>query len=70
MSRRKKDEFPWPFHEANEDEVFITREKDREAKKQEKFLTRRKKIWEKHTATTSAPLKRVKEDEFPEAEDQ
>jgi len=56
MSRKRKDEFPWPFHEANEDEVFITREKDRESKKQEKFLQRRKKIWEKNTATTSAPL--------------
>lgn len=69
MSRKRKDEFPWPFHEANEDEVFITREKDRESKKQEKFLQRRKKIWEKNTATTSAPLQRIKNSDITEAEE-
>lgn len=69
MSRKRKDEFPWPFHEANEDEVFITREKDRESKKQEKFLQRRKKIWEKNTATTSAPLQRIRNEDITEAEE-
>ena len=46
--------------------------KAREAKKQEKFLQRRKKIWEKNTATTSAPLKRIHNDEIvgiPEADE-
>jgi len=53
----------WPFAEPNEDEVFITREQERQKKHQERLENSRRRIWDKGTATTRAPLQRIHDDD-------
>lgn len=44
--------------------MFITREAEKQRKKEEKERAKNLKIWEKKTATSMMPLKRVKEDDI------
>ena len=49
--------------------MFVTRETEKAKKKEAKEALKNKKIWEKNTATSRAPLRRVKESDIPPAED-
>lgn len=53
-----------PFKPPNEEQVFITREAEKQRKKEAKEQAKNLKIWEKKTATSRMPLKRVKEDDI------
>ena len=50
-----------PFKPPNEEQVFITREAEKQKKKEEKEAAKHLKIWDKKTATSRMPLRRVKE---------
>jgi len=50
-----------PFKPPNEEQVFITREAEKQKKKEAKEAAKYLKIWDKKTATSRMPLKRVKE---------
>jgi hypothetical protein len=50
-----------PFKPPNEEQVFITREAEKQKQKEAKEAAKHLKIWEKKTATSRMPLKRVKE---------
>lgn len=50
-----------PFRPPNEEQVFITREAEKQKKKEAKEAAKHLKIWDKKTATSRMPLKRVKE---------
>ena len=50
-----------PFRPPNEEQVFITREAEKQKKKEEKEAAKHLKIWDKKTATSRMPLKRVKD---------
>ena len=50
-----------PFKPPNEEQVFITREAEKQKKKEAKDAAKHLKIWDKKTATSRMPLKRVKE---------
>ena len=61
---RDEDEFnaePSPFRPPNDEEVFVTRETEKQKRKEAKETAKNRKIWEKNTATTAAPLRRVKD---------
>ena len=58
-------ENPSPFKPPNEEQVFITREAEKQRKKEEKEAAKHLKIWDKKTATSRMPLKRVKENDIP-----
>ena len=58
-----------PFKPPNDEEVFVTRETEKAKKKEAKEALKNQKIWEKNTATSRAPLRRVKESDIPAAED-
>ena len=64
-----KDEFDpnsrSPFKPPNDEEVFVTRETEKQKRKLAKEKAKNLKIWEKMTATTRAPLKRVKDKHIP-----
>jgi len=49
-----------PFKPPNDEEVFKTRVQEKNMRHQEKEMNMRKRIWEKNTATTRAPLQRVR----------
>lgn len=53
-----------PFKPPNEEQVFITREAEKHKKKEAKEAAKHQKIWDKKTATSRMPLKRVKEDDI------
>jgi hypothetical protein len=53
-----------PFKPPNEEQVFITREAEKHKKKEAKEASKHMKIWEKKTATSRMPLKRVREDDI------
>ncbi len=50
-----------PFKPPNEEQVFITREAEKQRKKEAKEAAKHLKIWDKKTATSRMPLKRVKD---------
>ena len=52
---------PSPFRPPNDEEVFVTRETEKQKRKEEKEMAKNRKIWEKNTATTAAPLRRVRD---------
>ena len=58
-----------PFKPPNDEEVFVTRETEKAKKKEAKELLRSQKIWDKNTATTRAPLRRVKDSDISPADD-
>lgn len=47
----------------------MTRETEKAKKKEAKELLKSQKIWEKNTATTRAPLRRVKDSDISPADD-
>lgn len=50
-----------PFKPPNDEEVFVTRETEKRRRKEQKEQAKSLKIWEKNTATSAAPLRRVKD---------
>ena len=58
-----------PFRPPNDEEVFVTRETEKQKKKETKELTKNLKIWDKNTATSRAPLRRVKDRDISPAEE-
>ena len=53
-----------PFKPPNEEQVFITREAEKQKKKEAKEASKHLKIWDKKTATSRMPLKRVKDSDI------
>ena len=53
-----------PFKPPNEEQVFITREAEKQKKKEAKEAAKHLKIWDKKTATSRMPLKRVKDSDI------
>lgn len=53
-----------PFKPPNEEQVFITREAEKQKKKEAKEAAKHLKIWDKKTATSRMPLKRVKDEDI------
>ena len=53
-----------PFKPPNEEQVFITREAEKQKKLEEKEAAKHLKIWDKKTATSRMPLKRVKDSDI------
>ena len=58
-----------PFKPPNDEEVFVTRETEKAKKKEAKELLKSQKIWDKNTATSRAPLRRVKDSDISPADD-
>ena len=50
-----------PFKPPNEEEIFIARETEKQKRKEAKEKAKNLKIWDKKTATSRVPLKRVKD---------
>lgn len=44
--------------------MFITREAEKQKKKEAKEAAKHLKIWDKKTATSSMPLKRIKDEDI------
>ena len=57
-----------PFKPPNDEEVFVTRETEKAKKKEAKELLKSQKIWEKNTATSRAPLRRVRDSDIAPAD--
>jgi Domain of unknown function (DUF4200) len=57
-----------PFKVPNDEEVFLQREAEKIKLQELKQLTRGQKIWDKPTANTRSPLKRVTDSDIPPAE--
>ena len=57
-----------PFRKLNDEEVFITRETEKQKRKEAKEHAKHLKIWDKNTATSRAPLRRVKDSDISAAE--
>ena len=53
-----------PFRPPNDEEVFITRETEKQKRKEAKEKAKNLKIWDKKTATSRVPLKRVKDSDI------
>lgn len=53
-----------PFRPPNEEQVFIQREAEKQKKKEAKEAAKHLKIWDKKTATSRMPLKRVKDQDI------
>jgi hypothetical protein len=60
-----------PFKPPNDEEVFLTRETEKQKKKEAKEKSKNMKIWDKKTASNRAPLRRVHEHDIqlPEKRD-
>ena len=56
-----------PFRPPNDEEIFITRETEKQKRKEAKEKAKNLKIWDKKTATSRVPLKRVKDNDIPPA---
>jgi hypothetical protein len=48
-----------PFRKLNDEEVFITRETEKQKRKEAKERSKNLKIWDKKTSTSRMPLKKV-----------
>ena len=57
-----------PFQPPNDEEVFVTRETEKAKKKEMKEAAKTLKIWNKNTATTRAPLRRVRDSDIRPSE--
>lgn len=57
-----------PFRPPNDEEVFVTRETEKQKKKEAKEIAKNLKIWEKNTATSRAPLRRVRDRDISPAQ--
>ena len=57
-----------PFRKLNDEEVFITRETEKQKRKEAKEQAKSLKIWDKKTATSRQPLQRVKDGDIPPAQ--
>ena len=57
-----------PFRPPNDEEVFVTRETEKQKNKQNKEMAKNLKIWDKNTANSRAPLRRVKDSDIEAAE--
>jgi hypothetical protein len=57
-----------PFRPPNDEEVFVTRETEKQKRKEAKEQAKNLKIWDKNTATSRAPLRRVKGGDIAPAE--
>ena len=53
-----------PFKPPNDEEVFLTRETEKQKKKEAKELAKNMRIWDKKTASNRAPLRRVREQDI------
>ena len=56
-----------PFKLPTDEEVFITRETERQKRKEAKEKAKNLKIWDKKTATSRMPLKRFKDQDIQPA---
>ena len=56
------------FKPPNDEEVFVTRETEKAKKKEAKQMLKHQRIWEKNTATSRAPLRRVRDQDISAAE--
>ena len=59
-----------PFKPPNDEEVFVTRETEKAKKKEMKEAAKTLKIWNKNTATTRAPLRRVRDSDIRPSENE
>jgi len=57
-----------PFRPPNDEEVFVTRETEKQKRKEAKEFAKNLKIWQKNTSTTAAPLHRVKDRDISPAD--
>jgi hypothetical protein len=57
-----------PFRPPNDEEVFVTRETEKQKKKETKEQAKNLKIWDKNTANSRAPLRRVKDTDIMAAD--
>lgn len=57
-----------PFRPPNDEEVFITRETEKQKRKEAKEKAKNLKIWDKKTATSRVPLKKVKDSDIQPAQ--
>ena len=57
-----------PFRPPNDEEVFITRETEKQKRKEAKEKAKNLKIWDKKTATSRVPLKKVKDSDIAPAQ--
>ncbi len=53
-----------PFKAPNDEEVFVTREKEKYSLQNLRRINSAKPIWLKTTATSHAPLQRVRDDDI------
>lgn len=53
-----------PFRPPNDEEVFVARETEKAKKKESKEQAKNLKIWDKNTANSRAPLRRVKDSDI------
>ena len=59
-----------PFRPPNDEEVFVARETEKQKRKEAKDEAKNLKIWDKNTATSRAPLCRIKDRDISPAEEQ
>lgn len=59
-----------PFRPPNDEEVFVTRETEKQKRKEAKEQAKNLKIWDKNTATSRAPLRRVRDRDISPAEEE
>lgn len=57
-----------PFRKLNDEEVFITRETEKQKRKEAKERSKNLKIWDKKTSTSRMPLRRLKDADIPPAQ--
>ena len=57
-----------PFRPPNDEEVFVTRETEKQKRKEAKERSKHLRIWDKNTATTRAPLRRVRDRDISPAQ--
>ncbi len=68
MDSQKKMPGYSPFKPPNDEEVFITRETEKQKRKEAKEKAKNLKIWDKKTATSRVPLKKVKDSDIAPAQ--
>ena len=56
-----------PFRKLNDEEVFITRETEKQKRKEAKEHAKNLKIWDKKTSTSRMPLRKVKDGDIAPA---
>lgn len=56
-----------PFHVPNDEEIFLQREAEKAKFEELKQLSRGLRIWDKPTANSRSPLKRIRDNDIPPA---